>query len=318
MTKSKVLVTGGSGFIGSHLVKALIKNGYKVAITTKYDSIYENIRLFKIWNKIKVIESDLRYSNTINKINEFGPNTIFHLAAYNDVKGSFSNYSEALESNIIGTSNLLENLKNYKQFIYISSSEVYGYQNIKNYFSEKMQPYPISPYAIGKYSGEIYAQMHMSHLKKPIKILRPFNVFGEMQSEKAVIPELIKKFINNEVVKITQGKQTREFNYVGNTVSFLIKAMKNKKLFNNITNISDGNEIPIRNLAKKIKKLTSSKSKLIIGGIPERKTEIRRMKADTKKMKKLTDMQKNYSFDEGLKKTIKWFEKEKKIFFNIY
>ena len=183
--KSKILVTGGSGFIGSHLVKELVKKGHDVAITTKYDSIYENIRLFKIWNKIKVIESDLRYSNTINKINEFRPSIIFHLAAYNDVKGSFSNYSEALESNIVGTSNLLENLKNYKQFIYISTSEVYGSQNIKNYFSEKMQPNPISPYSIGKYSGELYAQMHMRHLKKPIKILRPFNVFGETQSEKS-------------------------------------------------------------------------------------------------------------------------------------
>ncbi len=312
--KSKILVTGGSGFIGSHLVKELVKKGHNVAITTKYDSIYENIRLFKIWNKIKVIESDLRYSNTINKINEFRPSIIFHLAAYNDVKGSFSNYSEALESNIVGTSNLLENLKNYKQFIYISTSEVYGSQNIKNYFSEKMQPNPISPYSIGKYSGELYAQMHMSHLKKPIKILRPFNVFGETQSEKAVIPELIKKFINNEVVKITHGKQTREFNYVGNTVSFLIKSMENKKLFNNITNISDGNEISIRNLAQKIKKMTNSNSKLIIGGIPERKTEIKRMKASTSKMKKFIKLKKKISFEKGLSKTINWYKNQNKLF----
>lgn len=312
--KSKILVTGGSGFIGSHLVRELVKKRYNVAITTKYDSIYENIRLFKIWNKIKIIESDLRYSNTINKINEFRPNIIFHLAAYNDVKGSFSNYSEALESNIIGTSNLLENLKNYKQFIYISTSEVYGSQNVKNYFSERMQPNPISPYSIGKYSGEIYAQMHMRHLKKPIKILRPFNVFGESQSEKAVIPELIKKFINNEVVKITQGKQTREFNYVGNTVSFLIKAMENRKLFNNITNISDGNEISIKNLAQKIKKMTNSNSKLIIGGIPERKTEIKRMKASTSKMKKFIKLKKKISFEQGLSKTINWYKNQNKLF----
>jgi len=127
--KSKILVTGGSGFIGSHLVKELVKKDYNVAITTKYDSVYENIRLFKIWKKIKVIECDLRHSNTISKIKEFNPKIIFHLAAYNDVKGSFSNYTEALESNIIGTSNLLENLNKYSQFIYVSSSEVYGYQN---------------------------------------------------------------------------------------------------------------------------------------------------------------------------------------------
>ena len=102
--KSRILITGGSGFIGSHLVNKLIHANYEVAITTKYDSIYENIRLFNNWKNIKVIECDLRHSNSIKKINDFNPKIIFHLAAYNDVKGSFSNYSETLESNIIGLS----------------------------------------------------------------------------------------------------------------------------------------------------------------------------------------------------------------------
>ena len=77
--KSKILVTGGSGFIGSHLVKSLVEQGYNVAVTTKYDSVYENIRLFNVWQKIKIIESDLRHSNTINKINNFNPDIVFHL-----------------------------------------------------------------------------------------------------------------------------------------------------------------------------------------------------------------------------------------------
>ena len=310
----KILITGGSGFIGSHLTARLVKDGHKIAITTKYDSVYENIRLFKIWKKIKVIECDLRYSNSINKINDFGPDIIFHLAAYNDVKGSFSNYNEALESNLIATSNLLENIKKYKQFIYISTSEIYGYQKNNVIFSEKLQPHPISPYSIGKYSGELYAQMHMKHMKKPIKILRPFNVFGETQSNKAVIPELIEKFINNETVKITKGVQTREFNYVGNTVNLIIQASKEKRFFNNIVNISDGNEITIKELAKKIKELTKSKSKLIVGGLKERKTEIYKMKASVKKMKLYIPNVKLISFKEGLLKTIDWQRKQAELY----
>ena len=109
--------------------------------------------------------------------------------------------------------------------------------------------------------------MHMLHMHKPIKILRPFNVFGETQSNKAVIPELIEKFIKNEMVKITKGLQTREFNYVGNTINFLYQALNKNSFFNNIVNISDGNEVSIRTLAKKIQELTNSKSKLIVGGI---------------------------------------------------
>ena len=109
--KKKILVTGGSGFIGSNMVRELIKKNYEVAITTKYDSVYENIRLYNLWKKVKVIECDLRHSNSISKINDFNPKIILHFAAYNDVKGSFLNYNEALESNTLGTANLLENLK---------------------------------------------------------------------------------------------------------------------------------------------------------------------------------------------------------------
>ena len=310
---SKILITGGSGFISSHLTSKLLSQGHKIAITTKYDSVYENIRLIKIWEKIKVIECDLRHANSINKINDFGPDIIFHLAAYNDVKGSFSNYSEALESNLIATSNLLENLKKYKQFIYISTSEVYGHQKGSKIFSENLQPHPISPYSVGKYSGELYAQMHMRHMKKPIKILRPFNVFGETQSNKAVIPELIEKFIDNQTVRITKGMQTREFNYIGNTVNLIIQASKRNEFFNNIVNISDGNEISIKDLAKKIQKLTKSKSRLIIGGIKERKTEIHKMKASVKKMKLYIPKTKLISFNEGLLRTINWQRKKAEL-----
>jgi len=314
MKKNKILVTGGSGFIGSHLVKKLLNNGDEIAITTKYDSVYENIRLFNVWNSIKVIECDLRYSDSIKKINDFKPQIVFHLAAYNDVKGSFDNYSDALESNLVGTSNLLENLKKYDQFIYISSSEVYGHQENNSLFIETMQPRPISPYSIGKYSGELYAQMHMKYLKKPIKILRPFNVFGESQGTKAVIPELIKKFLNNQVVKITKGRQTREFNYVANTVDLLISASKEKSFFNQIVNISDGHEMSIKNLAKNIKRLSKSKAKLLVGGLPERKTEIHRMKASIKKMNEKISIKKLVSFEQGLKNTINWYKDEKNIF----
>jgi len=312
--KNKILVTGGSGFIGSHMVRELIKRNYEIAITTKYDSVYENIRLYNLWKKIKVIECDLRHSNSIDKIKDFNPKIILHFAAYNDVKGSFLNYNEALESNTIGTANLLENLKSYEQFVYISSSEVYGYQKKGLLFHEKLPPHPISPYSIGKYAGELYAQMHMQHMHKPIKILRPFNVFGEAQSNKAVIPELIEKFIKNETVKITKGFQTREFNYVGNTVNFLHQALNKNSFFNNIVNISDGNEISIKTLAKKIQKLTNSRSKLIIGGLSDRPTEIHKMKASVKKMKcLLSENSKLISFEEGLVKTINWYKEKEKL-----
>lgn len=304
----KVVVTGGSGFIGSHLVRECLRKGAKVAITTKYNSVFENIRLADVWNKIKIIESDIRNSDTINKINDFKADTIFHLAAYNDVGGSFSNVQESLTSNIIGTSNLLENINYYDQFIYISTSEVYGYQR-KAPFVEKMMPQPISPYSIGKYGGELYANMHMKFYKKNIKIIRPFNAFGPWQSMKAVIPELIIKSLRGEEVKTTKGLQTREFNYVTNLVDGFIKCADSKKTFNNVYNIGSNREIRIRDIAIMIHKLTGSKSKLSIGKLKSRKTDILRMAANYKKFNKTTKWKPSKSFVDGLKLTIDWYKK---------
>ena len=302
----KILITGGSGFIGSHLVRQCLNNGAKVAITTKYDSIFDNIRLSDIWKKITVIESDLRNSDTIHKIDNFNADTVFHLAAYNDVGGSFSNVQESLTSNLIATSNLLENLKKFKQFIYISTSEVYGYQK-KAPFVESMIPQPISPYSIGKYSGELYANMHMKFYKRNIKIIRPFNAFGPWQSMKAVIPELIIKSLRGEEIKTTKGLQTREFNFVENLVDGFIKCADSKKTFNNIYNIGSNKEMRIKDIAILIHKLTNSKSKLSIGKLKSRKTDILRMSANYSKFKNTTNWKPSKTFIDGLKITIEWY-----------
>jgi dTDP-glucose 4,6-dehydratase len=311
--KRKILVTGGSGFIGSHLVKELIKKNFAVAITTKYESLYDNIRLKEVWEEIEIIECDITYSSNIKKIKKYKPEIIFHLAAYNDVKGSFNNYEDSLLSNATGTANLLENLDKFSQFIYVSTSEIYGEQDT-GIFRENLKPNPISPYSIGKYSGEMYAAMHMKFYNKPIKIIRPFNVFGSYQSAKAVIPELILKFLKNETVKITKGKQTREFNYVNNTVKYFLKVLDNNKCFNKTINISDGHEINIENLAKKIKYLTNSNSKIIVGGLKERNSEIKKMSSSNVLRNKILGRIKKISFENGLIETIKWH----RDFYNLY
>ena len=317
MKFKEILVTGGSGFIGSHLVRRLVKLGFNVTVTAKYKSIIDCPRLVPVWNDIKVVEADLRNIDSVLNINKITKkyDLIYHLAAYNHVGDSFNHIHESLLSNLISTANLLEFGPKFGRFIYTASSEVYGFQNSVP-FRESDLPFPISPYAIGKYGGELYARMKKhQNANKDILCLRPFNTFGPYQSERAIIPEIILKCLKGETIKTTRGLQTREFNYIDNIIDGFIAATNVSKIPDNPINIGSGKEILIKDLVKLIHELTNSKSILNIGALEDRPTEIWRMKADNKEAKLLLGWSENISFEEGLINTINWYKRFVKVYF---
>jgi nucleoside-diphosphate-sugar epimerase len=309
----KVLVTGGSGFIASHLSRRLVQEGAHVFVLTRYNSIIDNVRLTDIWDEIVPVEADLRNLDALEKIRSLTPEIVYHFAAYNHVGDSFSNVSEAIDVNCKGTVNLLDAYEDYKKFIYISSSEIYGFQNAVP-FAEDAAPFPISPYAVGKYAGELYARMKWKVFNKPIAVLRPFNAFGPFQSPRAVIAELIIKCLDGEDVVTTKGVQTRDFNYIENLVDGFIRAGTNDDAIGEIINIGSGVEISIVDLVKKIHLLTDSKSRLRIGELQYRPTEIWRMAADNKKASKIFGWSPRIDLEKGLIKTIEWYRKFNALF----
>jgi UDP-glucose 4-epimerase len=276
----RVLVTGGSGFIGSHLVRRLLDEGAVVAVTVRYANIMKNERLRALWDGLTIIEADVRNRGALAAARSFAPEIVFHLAAYIHVGESFVQVEECFDVNAKGTANVVDTFTDAEKIVYASTSEVYGAQE-RVPFVETMAPQPISPYAITKYAGELYCRMKQRAVEKPaIVVLRPFNAFGPYQSSKAIVPELIMNCLRGVPIRTTEGVQTREFNYVGNVVDGMIRAARHAGRIEGVINLGSGSEIRIRDLVTKIAELTATRSKLEIGALPYRPTEIWRMYCD--------------------------------------
>ncbi|HEX4773171.1 MAG TPA: GDP-mannose 4,6-dehydratase [Bryobacteraceae bacterium] len=311
----RVLVTGGSGFIGSHLVHRLLLEGSDVAVMVRYGNVMRCERLRGCWDQLTIIEADLRNRGALQQAREFAPDVVYHLAAYNHVGESFVQVEECFDVNAKGTANLLDTLSGYAgKFVYLSTSEVYGHQTAVP-FEESMRPEPISPYAVTKYAGEQYCSLYQRlDNSLPVVIVRGFNVFGPYQSSKAIIPELIVNCLQNKPIRTTKGEQTREFNFVSNLVDGIVAASQYDNPLPGVINIASGQETAIRDLVFKIAEITGGTSNIEIGALPYRPTEIWRMFADTTRARTLLDWEPKVGLAEGLRITVEWFREYLKHF----
>jgi UDP-glucose 4-epimerase len=307
LQRTKVLVTGGSGFIGSHLVTRLLAEEADVAVTVRYGNVVKCERLRWCWDRIRVFEADLRNRGAWEAVRAFQPEIVIHLAAYNHVGQSFQQVEECFDVNAKGTANLVDLCGDARRFVYVSTSEVYGHQTDVP-FTETMEPQPISPYAITKYAGELYCRMKQRMETNGRTILiRPFNAYGPYQSSKAIIPELILHGLRNIPIECTAGEQTREFNFVEDLVDGLVRAATLERSVEGPINLAAGQDIAIRDLVELIASLTGTNIKPRIGALPYRPTEIWRMRGDNRRARELLGWEPKTTIEEGLRKTVAWF-----------
>jgi UDP-glucose 4-epimerase len=307
MNGRRVLVTGASGFIGHHLVHRLLDAGAVVAITTRIGNPMRNERLRSMWDRVQVFEADIRNRGALSAARGFNPEVVFHLAAYNHVGQSFTQVEECFDVNAKGTANVVDTFTEAQRILYISTSEVYGDQPTVP-FVETMAPQPISPYAITKFAGELYCRLKQRTANCPsLVVIRPFNAFGPYQSSKAIIPEIIINCLLGRPVLATAGRQTREFNYVENLVDGFIKAAAYPGEINQVINLGAAEEISIHDLILKIAQLTETSSKISIGALPYRPTEIWRMYCDSSRARELLGWRPAVGFEQGLRLTVQWF-----------
>lgn len=308
---TRVLVTGGAGFIGSHLTRRLVAEGAEThVITSEVSSMYPS-RLLDLRERIVLHEANLMDRGAMDSVVQSArPQVVFHLGAYTHVGKSWQRIDECVQGNIQGTINLLKALENtgYERFINTGTSEIYG--DIGVPFREDACPNPISPYSVSKYSAERFCQMFHQGLGWPIVLVRPFNAYGPAQTPDRIIPETIVRGLRKQELKTTSGKQTREFNYVDDIVDGFLLLAGTPGIEGEIFNIGGGEEVAIRDVVELVLEMTGSGVKAQIGALPDRPTEIWRMYCDSTKARDRLGWTPRHTLRDGLAKTIEWYRTE--------
>ena len=304
----KVVVTGGAGFIGSHIVEHWSEKGADVHILDSLRSGFEkNINKFSnvVFHKGSITDKDL----TMRVIE--GADYVFNLAALVSVPESLEKTDECIDINVKGLLNILDASKEHgiKKVVHSSSAAIYG-DDPRLPKDISMRPKPQTPYSITKLDGEYYLQMYYEQYGLPTTSLRYFNVFGPRQDPKsqyaAAIPIFVFKALKNETITIYgDGEQTRDFVYVKDVVKANVLAAESKGVAG-VFNVANENAITIKDLAELIIKTTNSKSEILFED--ERPGDIKHSLASIKETRETLKFEPSFDLTSSLETTIKYFQ----------
>jgi nucleoside-diphosphate-sugar epimerase len=308
----KAIVTGGAGFIGSHLCEGLIAKGHVVTALDNLSITDKNVPLLKK-KGVRFVKADITdYRKVLDETK--GKDIVFHLAAMNRAIKSINDPLKANDVNITGTLNVLESCRKNSvgRFVFTSSSSVHGSSKVfPRIESDRLQP--THPYGVGKAAAEYYTQVYCTLYGMKTTVLRYFSVYGPRQlgtiEYAAVIPKFIDKILKGEAIEVYgKGEQKRGFTYIGDVVEGTIKAAQSEKAVGETINISSGSEISVNDLITILEKQLGKKAK--IKHAPEVKGDIISNQADVSKAKRLLNFEAKTSMEEGIKMAIEWYRKE--------
>ena len=323
LSNKKVYVTGADGFIGSHLVEELVKNGAKVKSLVYYNS-WNEIGWLKdikkeILSDIEIIKGDIRDSDLIRRSIK-GSDIVFHLASLIAIPYSYDAPRAYVDTNVNGALNVLEaykDLDSLERILHVSTSETYGSAQYVP-IDEKHPLVGQSPYSASKIAADKMAESYHLSFGLPIVTARPFNTYGPRQTARAVIPTIAAQLVSG-ASKINLGdlSPTRDFNYVTDTALGMISLACCEKAEGEVVNIGSGIEWSIEETFKKLCKISGKEVEIVFDKERARpkKSEVNRLLACNKKISQLTNWSPQYSFEQGLKDTYNWIE-ENISFFN--
>ncbi len=306
MSLKSALVTGGAGFIGSHLVERLLGQGAKVRVLDDFATGHEaNLASFKSNKHFELLKGSICEADDLRRALE-GVDWVFHLAARPSVPRSVEDPWSSHQINLQGTLRLLEASRQARisRFINTSSSSVYG-DTPQLPKSEEMAGNTLSPYALQKWAGEEYVRLYARLYNFPGLSIRPFNVFGPRQDPESLYAAVIPRFIKaaragTDLVIFGDGQQSRDFTYVSNLIDLYMKAAEStdSRIFGQAFNGGAGGRVSVLEMAEKILRLTSSSAKVSFAS--PRAGDIRDSFASGAKVQKYFEHTAKISFAEGL------------------
>jgi nucleoside-diphosphate-sugar epimerase len=308
---SKVLVTGGAGFIGSNLADELIRQGAQVKIIDDLTTGFRE-NLDEIEGAFDFIEGDINDDIALSRAIE-GVEVIFHQAALPSVPRSVDDPAETHRVCLDGTFNLLIKAKTVgvKRFVYAASSSAYGDQPVLPKV-ETMRPDPLSPYAVAKLAGEYYCQAFHNVYGLETISLRYFNVFGRRQNPASMYSGVISRFIDalltgKPAIIYGDGEQSRDFTYITNVVDANIKAAQTTKGLGETMNVANGVRITLNELLDLLKKITG-KPDAMADHQPPRGGDVRHSQANNSRAVECLGYSEIVGLEEGLRRTIDWWK----------
>lgn len=318
MSTEKILITGSTGFIGSHLSELCVKNGYDVVAFDRYNpnNNWGWLEESPYKNDMNIILGDVRDYDSVSKAMS-GCDTVFHLAALIGIPYSYQSPLAYIRTNIEGTYNVLEAAKNLnlKNILITSTSETYGTAQYIP-IDEKHPLVGQSPYSASKIAADQLAISYYRSFGLPVKIVRPFNTFGPRQSARAIIPTIISQIVNgNKNIELGNLDPTRDLTYVLDTCQGFIDIHKADSLVGETTNIGMNKEISMGELVQLIAKIMDKEINIVSKKerIRPSNSEVEKLCCDNSKLLSNTFWKPNFTLQQGLSEVIKLINNPKKI-----
>jgi len=320
----KVLVTGAGGFIGSHLTELCLEKGFEVRAFVHYNSrnSWGWLENSPAKGDVEIFSGDVSDIQNVRKAMR-GMDAVFHLAALIGIPYSYEAPGAYIQTNIVGAYNILENARelDLANVVITSTSETYGTAQYVP-IDENHPMVGQSPYSASKIAADQLAVSYYRSFQLPVRIVRPFNVYGPRQSARAVIPTIISQLLNGDKkIKIGNTEPSRDLTFVRDTVEGFLAVAESEKTVGEVVNIGTQEEIKIGDLARLIAETAGIEIELISEAerIRPDQSEVLRLLCDRTKALELTGWRPRYSLKRGLKETLAWFEKHLALYkYDIY